>query len=71
MEYLSQYEYEIHYVKGEDNTVANALSQLEGDDSLDLEPPSPISAVFSIALDSELIKSIKQDTRTILSRPKL
>ena len=28
MEYLLQYEYEIHYVKGEDNTVADALSRL-------------------------------------------
>src|ERR1700677_4092673 len=59
MEYLSQYEYEIHYVNGEDNTVADALSWLEGDNPPDLEPPSPISAIFSIALDPELIKSIK------------
>src|SRR5271154_255656 len=59
MEYLSQYEYKIHYVKGEDNTVADALSQLEGDDSPNLEPPSPILAVFSIASDLDLIKSIK------------
>src|SRR6202453_186058 len=59
MEYLSQFEYKIHYVKGEDNTVANALSQLEGDDSPNPEPPSPISAIFSITSDPELIKSIK------------
>src|SRR6202453_3483238 len=59
MEYLSQYEYKIHYVKGEDNTVADTLSRLEGDDSPDPEPPSPISAVFSIALHPKLIKSIK------------
>src|SRR6202453_1596219 len=59
MKYSLQYEYEIHYVKGEDNTVADALSQLEGDDSPDPEPLSPISAVFSIASDPELIKNIK------------
>ena len=28
MEYLSQYEYSITYIRGEDNTVADALSQM-------------------------------------------
>jgi RNase H-like domain found in reverse transcriptase len=58
-EFLSQYIYDIHYVKGEDNTVADALSRLPVVD--EAVPPKPvnISAIFSIPSDPELLKEIR------------
>lgn len=54
-EYLSQYDYELHYVKGEENTVADSLSRLpDADETPELYPyddeelPSTIAAVYAL-----------------------
>src|SRR6202000_282528 len=51
-EYLSQYDYELRYIKGEENTVADALSRLpEEEDELDEdweEPEDELTATASI-----------------------
>ncbi|RDB15414.1 Transposon Ty3-G Gag-Pol polyprotein [Hypsizygus marmoreus] len=58
MEYLSQYEYTIHYIAGELNTVADALSRLP--DSCDPHPSSsPVTAVFEIRSDPTFVSDIK------------
>ena len=56
MEYLSQYEYSITYIKGEDNTVADALSRMPITEA----KPLPISAIFSIKNDLELFTKIQK-----------
>ncbi|RDB23650.1 Transposon Tf2-9 polyprotein [Hypsizygus marmoreus] len=58
MEYLSQYEYTIHYIAGELNTVADALSRLP--DSAEPTPaPSTVNAVFEIRSDPSFVDDIK------------
>src|SRR6202020_131890 len=46
MEYLSHYDHHIVYIKGEDNTVADALSRLPNE--VDLDPLPPIAAMLSV-----------------------
>jgi hypothetical protein len=60
MEFLSQYTYNIHYVKGEDNSVANVLSQLPIKETDDEEGPIQIASVFLISSDADLIAEIKR-----------
>jgi len=63
-EFLSQYEINITYIPGPENTVADALSRLPDDPTLD--PPvlyeswlSPVAAVLSIATDQTVLDAIK------------
>lgn len=56
MEYLSQYEYSITYIKGEDNSVADALSRLPDPISL----ATPINAVFDIESNPKLFGRIRK-----------
>jgi hypothetical protein len=56
MEFLSQYDHQICYIKDEDNCVADALSCLPN--NLDQPLLLPIAAMFSIQSDSALLKSI-------------
>jgi len=52
-EFLSQYDYDLHYIKGEENTVADALSRLPDED------PEPTAApVVKIKTDWSVIKAI-------------
>jgi RNase H-like domain found in reverse transcriptase len=57
MEYMSQYDCMIHYINGNDNCVADALSHLP--DSID-QVPTVISGIFKIKLDPSLIEDIKE-----------
>jgi hypothetical protein len=54
MEYLSQYEYSITYIRGEDNTVADALSRMPVSDA----EPLTVAATFSIENDPTLCTKI-------------
>ena len=54
MEYLSQYEYSITYIRGEDNTVADALSRMPVSDAELLT----IAATFSIENNPTLYTKI-------------
>lgn len=54
MEYLSQYKYTITYIKGEDNTVADALSRLMEAEAT----PTAIGTVFEIELNPKLYAQI-------------
>jgi hypothetical protein len=56
MEYLSQYDHKIIYIKGEDNTVTDALSRLPND--VDKQPIPPVAAMLSIHTDSSLLNDI-------------
>ena len=63
-EFLSQYDYTITYIKGEDNTVADAMSRLPDDATVDNPLPTDLNdillaAMLSIAPDDSLIKTIK------------
>ena len=61
-EFLSQYDMSITYIRGEDNTVADALSRLPPncfrDESASETRPS-INAVLSIATDESILRKIK------------
>jgi hypothetical protein len=57
MEYLSQYEHSITYIKGEDNTVADALSQLPIDKAAG---PLAVTATFTIENDPKLFSKIRK-----------
>ncbi|GLB45013.1 putative retrotransposable element tf2 155 kda protein type 1-like [Lyophyllum shimeji] len=60
MEYMSQYDYKIHYIRGEDNTVADAMSRLPSSYvEPDTTPPSAISAIYDLSDNSHLLRDIK------------
>jgi hypothetical protein len=66
-EYLSQYEMTIVYIRGEDNTIADALSRMPPDAYDDEKEVKlheawkvPIGAVLSIASDERVLKTIKE-----------
>jgi hypothetical protein len=59
MEYLSQYEHSITYIKGEDNTVADALSRLPIEDREDSDLETTSAATFSIESDPKLFMKIR------------
>lgn len=54
MEYLSQYEYMITYIKGEDNTVTDVLSQLTEKEEAQIK----VGAIFEIERDLRLYARI-------------
>jgi hypothetical protein len=56
MEFLSQYDHTIIYIKGEDNMVADALSHLSND--IDITALPPIATILAIWTDTSLLKSI-------------
>jgi hypothetical protein len=69
---MSQFELKIIYVRGEDNTVADALSRLPDDDSpihdeqdedmpnyVAWNLPQPVAAISSISADAQLLRDIK------------
>jgi hypothetical protein len=58
-EYLAQYDFTIVYIKGEDNTVADALSRLPDDSSEPTEPIGSINAVLCATADPALLIAIK------------
>jgi hypothetical protein len=61
MEYLSQYEYTITYIPGEDNTVTDALSRLPDENGIvDVEA----CAVFSIEGDTNWVRRIEKGYRS-------
>jgi RNase H-like domain found in reverse transcriptase/Reverse transcriptase (RNA-dependent DNA polymerase)/Integrase zinc binding domain len=55
-EFLTQYDHSIHYIPGEDNCVADALSHLP--DSVDQPVPTPAAAMLTVATDLSLLQSI-------------
>ena len=77
-EFLSQYDYTLNYLKGEDNTVADALSRYPDAEEmtttamvaaicLSREPAEPapsVGATVTIATDPELLASIKEGYKT-------
>lgn len=54
-EFLAQYEFEIKYVRGEDNTVADALSCVVMPSACTV-----IALIFSITTDTQLLEEIKE-----------
>jgi hypothetical protein len=59
-EFLGQYDFEIRYVKGEDNTVADALSRLPCEDV----PAPPVAGVLTLGVDQELLREIREGYTT-------
>lgn len=57
MEYMSQYDCSIHYISGDDNCVADALSCLP--DTVD-KGDSIIASIFEIKSDPSLVQEIKE-----------
>jgi hypothetical protein len=55
-EFLTHYDHWIIYIKGEDNTVVDALSHLP--DSVDDVLPMPAASLLMVGTDPELLKSI-------------
>ena len=56
MEFLSQYDHTIIYIKGEDNSVADALSRLPK--NIDNVTLLPVATMLAIQSDTLLLKSI-------------
>jgi Integrase zinc binding domain len=56
MEFLSQYDHTIIYIKGKDNMVADTLSHLSND--IDITALPPIATMLAIQMDTSLLKSI-------------
>src|SRR6202011_3483739 len=56
MEYLSQYDHNITYIKGDDNTVADALSRLPN--TIDALSVTPVATVLSVHTDTSLLNAI-------------
>jgi hypothetical protein len=67
-EFLSQYEINMIYIPGPDNTVADALSRLPDDDSivssLHESWQSPVAAILSIATNQTVLDAIKSGYAT-------
>jgi hypothetical protein len=55
-EFLAHYDHRIIYIKGEDNTVADAMSHLP--DSVDDAPPVPATSLLTVGSDPALLNSI-------------
>jgi hypothetical protein len=62
MEFLSQYDHTITYIKGEDNTVTDTLSQLSNE--VDNTPLAPVTSVLTIETNASLLKSIIEGYKT-------
>ena len=63
-EFLSQYDYTIIYIKGEKNTVANTMSHIPNEDTVNNALPTDpndilLAALFSITADDAILKTIK------------
>jgi len=56
MEYMAHYDMEIMYIKGKDNTMADALSRLPN--SVDGEETLMVATLLSVATDGSLLESI-------------
>jgi hypothetical protein len=54
-EFLSQYDYDLHYIKGEENTVADALSRLP-----DEELETTVATTVKIEADQSVVKAIQE-----------
>jgi hypothetical protein len=61
-EFLSQYNYQIVYIPGEANCVADTLSRLPN--SVDDAPPTPVAAMLTVSSDPSLLQSIQNGYRT-------
>lgn len=59
---MSHYNMQIVYIKGDNNTVADALSRLPN--TLNAKSPLPVAAMLSVETDSSLLKSIKDGYKT-------
>jgi hypothetical protein len=58
-EFLSQYDMSITYIRGEDNTVADALSRLPSNSFPDEIDPIPVNTVLSITTDKSVLDKIQ------------
>jgi len=59
MEYLSQYEYSIHYINGEMNCIADALSRYPEMIARNNPPPAlPIASIFEVNSDPSFLDDI-------------
>jgi hypothetical protein len=59
-EYMSQFEMSITYIKGEDNTVADALSRLPADTfEGEEESGNCVASILKVSADDELLKKIQ------------
>ncbi|RDB15284.1 hypothetical protein Hypma_004696 [Hypsizygus marmoreus] len=56
MEFLSQYNYELHYISGEDNMVADALSRLLSS----YMEPILLALIWTVTDDKKVMKDIKE-----------
>jgi hypothetical protein len=61
-EFLSQYDYQIVYILGEANCVADALSRLPN--SVDDALPTPVAAMLTVSSDPTLLQSIQNGYQT-------
>jgi len=59
-EYMSQYDLHFNYIRGEDNTVADALSRLPADAFPNEETETHLCAIFTISPDKSFLKRIKK-----------
>ena len=72
-ELLSQYDFMIEYIKGEDNTVADALSRFPMPEHLSML----VAATLTVTTDAQLLRQIKEGYKTdvyakkMIERPEL